>query len=419
MPLDPSIPLRAVAGGSGAQGTIAAFGQGMRLRSMGQEQRLRELKIDELSRQIGDKRAARDVFARHAQAGTVGSQAYLREIGQVSPELYMDARKAETEQAKAQVELGRAMAQMRKLELDQQSAQLDQARNVNDFIAQKLSSCIDAGEGEAGQACYERSKSEVKDMLQGLGMDTASVDALPPKMDVQLINQYRMQSLSVREQLDQAYRDNEVERERAKAEAMIPVEVETARARAEATEESRVRVARERGVAAAERQAAATVRAAEIEKEQKPLTGAAAREVAEVNTTLEMLDDIQQIFKPEYVGQIAGRAGTVREVTGQITDEEIELRQLVSDIKDTLLRARSGAAITESEYRRLSRITPNVTDQPNVFRAKMRRFKRSLQLLRDQKLRAVTTGRGTLAREAEPTVPVQAGEAPSDPLGIR
>ncbi|MGI9297841.1 MAG: cell envelope integrity protein TolA [Gammaproteobacteria bacterium] len=398
MPIDPSIPLQTLIR---PQDLGGAYFKGV---EAGQSQRLREMQIDEATRQQEEGRALRDVYRSHAESGTVGSEDFLTDVGTISPGTSMRFRKERDEGIK------------RKLSIQQDF--LKQAQETNEFILQKIGACIDLGDTPEGQACYERSKSEAKDFLSAAGIDTKMVDSLPERIDVQMLNNVRMQRLSTKEQLDIAWREKETERKVAEQQMLQAGRVEEARLKAEATEPSRLRVAERRGVQAAERQAEAQIRAAEIEKTAKPITGAEAKAVADIDTTLELLGDIDDIFKPEFVGQVAGRAGKLREVTGQISDDEVELRQVVADVKDSLLRARSGAAITESEYRRLSAIVPNITDQPNVFKAKLRRFRRNLQRLRSSKMAVATTGRGEL-QGAGVSLDTPIPPSDDDPIGIR
>lgn len=154
--------------------------------------------------------------------------------------------------------------------------------------------------------------------------------------------------------------------------------------------------------------------AAQIAASSKPLEGAAAKEVADINALLALHHDATGLYKQEYVGPIRGRLGSVGELTGNITTDEVQLRRAVQDMKDTLLRARSGAAITQQEYSRLSELVPNLTDQPNVFEAKMQGFARSLEQLRGAKLQVATTGRGALRQGAGTPRPLAAPYTDAD-----
>lgn len=139
------------------------------------------------------------------------------------------------------------------------------------------------------------------------------------------------------------------------------------------------------------------VAAAEVEKSAKPLTGEAAKSVAQLDTLLEMTDDVETLFDPKFVGRITGSiGGAAREFTGEIADQEVEFRRVTRDIKDMLLRARSGAQINEQEFKRLSDLTPSPSQPEKVFKARLRGFRRAVQQLRDNRVRISTTGRGAL-----------------------
>jgi len=166
-----------------------------------------------------------------------------------------------------------------------------------------------------------------------------------------------------------------------------------------------------------QRSASSGLEAAKITATQKPLEGAVAKEVGDLSALLAQHADVSTLYKPDYVGPIRGRTGTLGELTGNISTQEVQLRRSVADMKDTLLRARSGASITQQEYTRLRGLVPNITDQPTVFEGKMQGFARAIEQLREAKLRVATTARGTL-REKTPEpralgTPPAAGTAPS------
>lgn len=143
------------------------------------------------------------------------------------------------------------------------------------------------------------------------------------------------------------------------------------------------------------------VAAAEVEKSAKPLTGEAAKSVAQLDTLLEMSDDVEALFDEKFVGQVTGRLGAAREFTGEIAEQEVEFRRVTRDIKDMLLRARSGAQINEQEFKRLSNLTPSPEQPAKVFKARLRGFRRAVRQLRENRVRIATTGRGSLAGTGE------------------
>lgn len=80
-------------------------------------------------------------------------------------------------------------------------------------------------------------------------------------------------------------------------------------------------------------------------------------------------------YDPSFVGMVDSRVQAVRQKTGiGATEKAARFRQAVQDIKDSLLRARSGAQINEQEYQRLLPLVPDETSSEVDFKAKSQRF---------------------------------------------
>jgi hypothetical protein len=138
----------------------------------------------------------------------------------------------------------------------------------------------------------------------------------------------------------------------------------------------------------------------------KPIPTETAKQLSELHVLLSQIEDVKRLFKPEFVGPIKGRVAALEEATtGKLSDEEIEMRAIVFDMQDALLRARSGAQINEQEYARLVRFLPDVNRPANVFLVRLRRFQRMLQQTIESKSRFATTTRGELGG-APPAAPV-------------
>lgn len=145
---------------------------------------------------------------------------------------------------------------------------------------------------------------------------------------------------------------------------------------------------------------------ARLELEAKPLEGEAAKAVSELTTLQTMTDDVTDLFDPSYTGQFEGRWGAIKQWAGQTGQREVVFRRVVQDMKDQLLRARSGAAITQQEYERLSGLVPNVTDADTVFQAKLLGFRRALDQAKQARLQTATTSRGQLRGEQPGVTPL-------------
>ena len=142
---------------------------------------------------------------------------------------------------------------------------------------------------------------------------------------------------------------------------------------------------------------------ARIKRDQEPLDPTTAKAVSDLGVLQDMTDDVTDMFDPGYVGQFEGRWGAVKEWTGNAGQREVVFRRVVADMKDQLLRARSGAAITQQEYERLATMVPNITDNEETFKGKLLGFRRAMDQSKQRKLETATTGRGPL-RTGQPGV---------------
>ena len=144
--------------------------------------------------------------------------------------------------------------------------------------------------------------------------------------------------------------------------------------------------------------------------------------VSELDTILTKGKENLKIFKPEFTGVVpeemggtgaGGISGAIRQRMGNISDTEVRFRQNNADVSDALLRARSGAQINEQEYRRLTKIAPQTTDQPGVYKEKLRNFLNQIAQMRENKIKLATTRRSelgtTLKKNPPPPGPPRPG----------
>lgn len=119
------------------------------------------------------------------------------------------------------------------------------------------------------------------------------------------------------------------------------------------------------------------------------LSGTEREKTAGIETMLNQLDRVNTLYKPEYVGIMSGRVGAL---TSYADREEAGFRQVLSDVKDSLLRARSGAQINEQEYARLSKLVPSESDSDAKFSGKMQQFRATLEEIQSQRAKANRKG---------------------------
>ncbi len=114
---------------------------------------------------------------------------------------------------------------------------------------------------------------------------------------------------------------------------------------------------------------------------------------------------IKDTYKPEFVGLVSGQLGRVTQLANK---DEAAFRQVINDVKDSLLRARSGAQINEQEYARLAKLVPDYTDSETQFSGKMQSFETTLNTIMAERAKAQKSG-GVMNRG---TTPPLAAETP-------
>lgn len=110
------------------------------------------------------------------------------------------------------------------------------------------------------------------------------------------------------------------------------------------------------------------------------------------------LQEIAATFDPAFVGPVRGRTAGIREeVPGAMDTPEARFRAALSDVKDQLLRSRSGAQINEQEFKRLTAILPDEKAQPRIFQAKLKSFRTEFAAILQDKIRLATQSRASLS----------------------
>jgi hypothetical protein len=104
------------------------------------------------------------------------------------------------------------------------------------------------------------------------------------------------------------------------------------------------------------------------------------------------LETIKALFNPDWVGPIAGGIGyeALTKIPGVPApdDKRVRLTTATAGLRNDVIKARTGAQMSEAEVPRLSEEIPLMTDKPEVFQAKLQ-----LTDARVQVLNAVRDGR--------------------------
>lgn len=145
---------------------------------------------------------------------------------------------------------------------------------------------------------------------------------------------------------------------------------------------------------------------AEITASTRPIPQGAQTQIASLNSLSRSVQEIKNQFNKNFVGPVVGQDldYASRRVFGKVigrplSEQEVQFRQNLDNIKDQLLRARSGAQINEQEYARLSTLLPKATDEPKVFQSGLKRFQDEINHLVTERKKLATMTTGELQQE--------------------
>ncbi|MDD4986092.1 MAG: hypothetical protein PHQ43_09965 [Dehalococcoidales bacterium] len=110
----------------------------------------------------------------------------------------------------------------------------------------------------------------------------------------------------------------------------------------------------------------------------KPMPSEMVTSEQQIGTLADTLSAMKQLYKPEYVGPVAGRAGKLAEQTIGVSPDRAAFNSMVAQLNNTLVYLMSGKQINESEMKRLRAQMPSVDLPPTVFKARMAEFERTV-----------------------------------------
>lgn len=105
----------------------------------------------------------------------------------------------------------------------------------------------------------------------------------------------------------------------------------------------------------------------------------------QIGTLLETLQTVKSLYKPKYVGPVAGRLSGLQEQTVGLGEEEAIFRSANAQLQNSLIYLMSGKQINESEYQRLKKQIPDVTLPESVYTARVKEFERTVQSIIDNR----------------------------------
>lgn len=124
----------------------------------------------------------------------------------------------------------------------------------------------------------------------------------------------------------------------------------------------------------------------------KPLPSDQLNKVSDLLTLKDNINRTKELFKNTYVGPVMGRLGAVGEKLVNLPEDQVMFYSYVRDMKDALLRARSGAQINEQEYKRLVSFLPDENLPEKNFQSRMKRFEEEINTILNNKMKMLKSG---------------------------
>lgn len=121
-------------------------------------------------------------------------------------------------------------------------------------------------------------------------------------------------------------------------------------------------------LAAAERRAE---RAEQLKKTGKPLPAGQLESLSESANLIKTLNEAKGLASKVNTGFISGRAQSLGQKIGAAGDDFNQFKQKLSTVENIMLKLRSGAAVTESEYKRFMNEMPTINDDEKTRDVKL------------------------------------------------
>jgi hypothetical protein len=139
-------------------------------------------------------------------------------------------------------------------------------------------------------------------------------------------------------------------------------------------------------------------------------TGGERSRMADAETMRTSLESLKDLYKPEYVGPVAGRVGTIgQQIPGVPVDEDrAQFYAATSVVRNAVIKAITGAQMSEPEARRIKAQIPSENDKPGVWESKYLQSIANVSRLEE----ALARRQGTPTQGAEPQTPKPGGKTP-------
>ncbi len=115
------------------------------------------------------------------------------------------------------------------------------------------------------------------------------------------------------------------------------------------------------------------------------LSATAIEKIAGVDQSVGMLDDIERLMPKmsDFIGPLDGRAASARLTTGVgVTPELAEFDAQLTGLKNAVVKATTGAAMSEPEAKRIMGQLPDLNLPEAVFKARLATTRKNMELLK-------------------------------------
>lgn len=179
-----------------------------------------------------------------------------------------------------------------------------------------------------------------------------------------------------------AWRKEKRERTKAEADAKTAADRE-GRRQFESDREYKLRVQAENRQSAKDRADAAKAGKPEL----KPPSAGERDKFTDDATALGQANDLRRLYRKEFVGPMTGQLQGVASKVGapasligiKLRPGEADFRGALAQYRNRVINALSGAAVSESEARRMAEQIPQETDPSETFEAKLRQTEQNLR----------------------------------------
>ena len=148
------------------------------------------------------------------------------------------------------------------------------------------------------------------------------------------------------------------------------------------------------------------------------LSAAAVEKIASVDQSLGMLDDIERLLPAMggAVGPIDGRVAKAKISAGVgVSPELAEFDAQLTGLKNAVIKATTGAAMSEQEAKRIMGQLPDLSQPESIFQARLKTTRKNLDLLKKRTIELS----GGVAPESGDAAPGGAGALNQTPIGGR